>query len=43
MMPASVPYFIVVLACLFAILVLKHPFGGLGNNPFNPAAGGFAL
>ena len=42
MMPASVPYFIVVLACLFAILVLKHPFGGLGNNPFNPAAGGFA-
>ncbi|MBC8570423.1 RnfABCDGE type electron transport complex subunit D [Zongyangia hominis] len=43
MMPASVPYFIVVLACLFAILVMKHPFGGLGNNVFNPAAGGFAF
>ncbi len=35
MMPASVPYFIVVLACLFAILVLKHPFGGL---PLWPSA-----
>lgn len=43
LLPASAPYRLVVIACLFAILVVKLPFGGVGNNPFNPAAAGFAF
>lgn len=43
LLPAAVPYRLVVIACLFAILVVKLPFGGVGNNPFNPAAAGFAF
>lgn len=42
-MPATIPYSIVVSAALFAIVVVKHPFGGTGNNPFNPAAAGFCF
>lgn len=41
--PASISVWIVVVADLFAILVVKHPFGGLGNNPFNPAAAGYCF
>lgn len=43
MMPAGIPYYVVVVAGLFAILIVKQPFGGLGNNLFNPAAGGIAF
>jgi electron transport complex protein RnfD len=43
MMPANIPYYVVVTAGLFAILVVKQPFGGLGSNIFNPAAGGIAF
>lgn len=43
MMPAGIPYHVVVVADLFAILIVKQPFGGLGNNLFNPAAGGLAF
>lgn len=43
LLPASVPYYIPVIASLFAILAVKQPFGGTGNNLFNPAAGGFAF
>ncbi|WRS26665.1 RnfABCDGE type electron transport complex subunit D [Oscillospiraceae bacterium MB08-C2-2] len=43
MMPASIAYHIVVVAGIFAIAVVKHPFGGTGQNVFNPAAGGFAF
>lgn len=43
MMPANIPYHMVVVADLFAILIVKQPFGGLGNNLFNPAAGGIAF
>ena len=42
LMPADIPYYIVVCACAVAILVVKVPFGGTGNNLFNPAAVGFA-
>ena len=42
-MPASVPYYVVITAGLFAILVAKHPFGGLGNNIFNPACAGIVF
>lgn len=43
MMPASIPYSVVLTACVFAICVAKQPFGGLGNNLFNPAAAGVAF
>lgn len=43
LMPASVNYSVVIAAGLFAILVAKHPFGGLGNNIFNPACAGVAF
>lgn len=42
-MPASVSYPVVITAAIFAIAVAKHPFGGLGQNIFNPAAAGFCF
>lgn len=43
LMPASVEWYIVALCAAFAILVVKHPFGGLGNTPFNCAAAAYCL
>lgn len=43
MMPASISYSIVAVACVFAIVVAKAPFGGVGHNVFNPAAAGFSF
>lgn len=37
------PWWLVVIATLFAIVVAKHLYGGLGQNPFNPAMIGFAV
>lgn len=42
LMPADIPYHVVIAACAVAILVVKFPFGGTGYNLFNPAAVGFA-
>ncbi|MGI5966556.1 RnfABCDGE type electron transport complex subunit D [Anaerotruncus rubiinfantis] len=42
-MPATVPYRVVIAAAFFAIVVVKHPFGGTGNNLFNPAAAGLSF
>lgn len=39
-MPPPVPLLIPVIASLFAIVVVKHTFGGLGRNWMNPALGG---
>jgi electron transport complex protein RnfD len=36
-MPSNLPLWIIVIGALFAIGVGKMTFGGLGNNPFNPA------
>ncbi|MEO5861511.1 MAG: RnfABCDGE type electron transport complex subunit D [Burkholderiales bacterium] len=41
-MPPLSPWWLTVTATLFAIVVAKHIFGGLGYNPFNPAMAGFA-
>ncbi len=41
--PASIGAEIVVVAVFFAIAIVKHPFGGLGNNPFNPAAAAYCF
>lgn len=43
MMPASVPYYVPAAASVFAIAIVKHPFGGTGHNLFNPAAAGFSF
>lgn len=40
-LPPIVPWWITVVATLFAIVVAKHLYGGLGQNPFNPAMAGF--
>lgn len=39
-LPPSIPYYIPVLASLFAIVVVKWTFGGLGQNWMNPALAG---
>ncbi len=36
-LPSNIPVHIVVLGSLVAIGIAKMTFGGLGNNPFNPA------
>ena len=41
-LPPLIPWWIPVLATGFAILLAKHAFGGIGNNPFNPAMVGYA-
>ncbi len=35
--PPIVPWWITVIAVLVAIIAVKHLYGGLGQNPFNPA------
>lgn len=41
--PPIAPWWLTVGAALFAIVVVKHLYGGLGQNPFNPAMAAFAL
>lgn len=43
MMPASVPYEILIAADLVAIIIGKQAFGGAGKNIFNPMAVGFVF
>ena len=45
LMPAGVPLYVPAAASAFAMIVVKHSFGGLGRNWMNPALGGglFAL
>lgn len=40
--PAYSPWWLVAAAMLFAVVVAKHLYGGLGYNPFNPAMVGYA-
>ena len=39
-LPSNLPLWIIILGAFFAIGVGKMSFGGLGNNPFNPALAG---
>lgn len=41
--PATVPYWIVVVGALFAVIVVKGLSGGLGKNIFNPALSARAM
>jgi electron transport complex protein RnfD len=42
-LPPFSPWWLTLVAVLFAIVFAKHLYGGLGNNPFNPAMVGYAL
>lgn len=36
-LPSNIPVYIIIIGSLVAIGIAKMTFGGLGNNPFNPA------
>lgn len=42
-LPVLVPWWITVIGTMFAIIIAKHLYGGLGYNPFNPAMAGYVL
>ena len=42
-LPPTLPWWMTVLGVLFAIVFVKHLYGGLGYNPFNPAMAGYVL
>lgn len=42
-MPPLAPWWLIVSAMAFAILLAKYLYGGLGMNPFNPAMVGYAV
>jgi Na+-translocating ferredoxin:NAD+ oxidoreductase subunit D len=41
--PPLSPWWLIVVGTLFAIIIAKHLYGGLGYNPFNPAMIGYAV
>jgi electron transport complex protein RnfD len=43
LLPALTPWWLVIIAVFFAIVIAKQIFGGLGCNPFNPAMLGYAV
>ena len=42
-LPPLVPWWLPVLGALFAIVVAKQLYGGIGFNPFNPAMAGYVV
>lgn len=42
-LPPHAPWVVAATAALLALALGKHCYGGLGNNPFNPAMVGYAL
>jgi Na+-translocating ferredoxin:NAD+ oxidoreductase subunit D len=41
--PPLAPWWLVVIGSLFAIIIVKHLYGGLGHNLFNPAMAGYVV
>lgn len=41
--PSTLPWWLTLLGPSFAILVVKHLYGGIGYNPFNPAMAGYVF
>lgn len=41
--PATIPAWLLVLGVAIAIILAKHLYGGLGQNPFNPAMVAYAV
>ena len=42
-LPPLLPWWQTALGTLFAIVIAKHLYGGIGYNPFNPAMAGYVL
>lgn len=42
-LPPLAPWWIAATGMLFAVVVAKHLYGGLGHNPFNPAMVGYVV
>ncbi len=42
-LPPLAPWWLIVVGTLFAIVIAKQLYGGLGYNPFNPAMIGYAV
>jgi len=42
-LPPLSPWWLILIACVFAIVVAKQIYGGLGYNPFNPAMVGYVV
>jgi electron transport complex protein RnfD len=42
-LPPLAPWWATVLGALFAIVIVKQLFGGIGYNPFNPAMAGYVM
>lgn len=42
-LPPTVPWWVTVVGMLFAIVLAKQLYGGIGQNPFNPAMVGFVV
>jgi electron transport complex protein RnfD len=42
-LPPNSPWWVIAVACLFAIVFAKHLYGGLGYNVFNPAMVGYVV
>lgn len=42
-LPPYAPWWLTLIGIVFAILIAKHLFGGLGYNPFNPAMVGYVV
>lgn len=41
--PTLAPWWVIVIGTAFSIIVVKHLYGGLGQNIFNPAMAGYVL
>jgi len=41
--PPTLPWWLTLVGVAFAIAVVKHLYGGMGQNPFNPAMAGYVL
>src|SRR5690606_3675579 len=42
-LPPFTPFWVTIVAVSFAIVLAKQLYGGIGNDPFNPAMVGYAL
>jgi len=42
-LPPLVPFWLILIAAIFAIVIAKHIYGGIGSNLFNPAMVGYAV
>ncbi len=42
-LPPFAPFWVTLVATAFAVVFAKQMYGGIGNNPFNPAMVGYAL